>query len=77
MRARIEPFWAVAMLLLAALLCHAQTIGSSREDPLLRQKADTGDSGAQYELGVKAEQRQNYREAFRWLHLGAIRHSRA
>jgi TPR repeat protein len=36
-----------------------------------QQKAEAGDSGAQYELGLEAEQRQEYGEAFKWFQLSA------
>jgi len=77
MRLRIEPFWTVAILIVAASLCHAQVVetyqGEARAGSALsvRQKADAGDSGAQYELGLEAEQRQDYRDAFKWFQLAA------
>jgi len=78
MRPRIKPFWTVAILIVAASLCPAQVIeagphetkvGSGR---LLQQDAEAGDSGAQYELGLEAEQKQDYREAFKWFQLAAV-----
>ena len=78
MRQRIGPFCAVAILIAAASLCHAQVIEASPDETKVEsdrslQKAEAGDSGAQYELGLGAEQRQDYREAFKWFQLAAKR----
>lgn len=77
MRIRIEPCWTVATLIIAASLCHAQVIQSRPDetkvgsDLSLQQKAEAGDSGAQYELGLEAKERQDYRGAFKWFQLAA------
>ena len=77
MRTRLNPCWAVAILIVATSLCQAQEIPPGQDgtnagaDSPLRQKAEAGDSGAQYELGLRAEQRQDYREAFKWFQLAA------
>jgi len=79
MRLRIGFFCTVAILIAAASLCHAQVIEASPDetkvetDRSLQQKAEAGDSGAQYELGLGAEQKQDYREAFKWFQLAAKR----
>lgn len=73
----MESFWTVAILIVAASLCHAQVVENSQDetkvgsDRALQQKAEGGDSGAQYELGLEAEQRQDYSEAFKWFQLAA------
>jgi TPR repeat protein len=77
MRLRIEPFFTVAILIVAASLCHAWVIETGQDetnvgsDRSLRQKAEAGDSGAQYQIGLEAEQREDYREAFKWFQLAA------
>jgi TPR repeat protein len=64
MRLRIEFIWIVAILVMAASLCRAQVIGTGLDetkvesDRSLQQKAD-------------AEQKQDYREAFKWFQLAA------
>ncbi len=58
-------------------MCGAQVVESSSGETnvgraqSLHQKAEAGDSGAQYELGLYAEQREEYREAFKWFQLAA------
>ena len=77
MRTSIKPCWTVAILIVAAALSRAQVVESNTDDAKAgsgsstRQSAEAGDSGAQYELGLEAEQRQDYREAFRWFQLAA------
>ena len=77
MRIRIEPCSTVAILIIATSLCHAQVIESRPDETKvgsalsLQRKAEAGDSGAQYELGLEAEQQQNYHEAFKWFQLAA------
>ncbi len=63
--------------MVAALLGHARVIVSGQDatkaapDPSLQQKAEAGDSGAQYELGLDAERTQDYPDAFKWFQLAA------
>jgi len=77
MRLLVGPFWTVAILVATASLCHAQVIGTGSDetkvgsDLSLQQKAEAGDSGAQYQLGLVAEARLDYREAFKWFQLAA------
>jgi TPR repeat protein len=70
MRTGTGPCWTVAILIIAASLCHAQ-VDESGPNATLRQRADAGDSGAQYEMGLEAEQEQDYRGAFKWFQLAA------
>jgi TPR repeat protein len=77
MRIRTESCWTAAVLVVATTFCHAQVVGSNSDETKpasgfsLQQKAEAGDSGAQYELGLDAEQREDYREAFPWFQLAA------
>jgi len=77
MRICIQPRLTVFILVIGASLCGAQVVGSDPDEAKaepessLRQKAEAGDSGAQYELGLEAEQAEDYREAFRWFQLAA------
>jgi TPR repeat protein len=67
----------VAILVIAASLCRAQVVTSdpdeakSGSDLSLRRKAEAGDSAAQYQVGLEAEQREDYQEAFKWFQLAA------
>jgi TPR repeat protein len=69
--------WTVAFLVIAASLCCAQVVQSGPDeaqagsDSSLRKKAEAGESGAQYQLGQEAEQREDYQEAFKWFQLAA------
>ncbi|HSY91525.1 MAG TPA: tetratricopeptide repeat protein [Candidatus Binatus sp.] len=77
MRAHIKPCWTVAVLFLGAAVCGAQVVESNPGEASvglaqsLHQKAEAGDSGAQYELGLYAKQRGDYQEAFNWFQLAA------
>jgi uncharacterized protein len=76
MRIRIESCWTIAVLVVVTTFSHAQATGSDSSDRpssalSLQQKADAGDSGAQYEVGIEANQRGDYREAFKWFTLAA------
>jgi len=77
MRRRMELCWALGIFTIAVSLSQAQ---ANEPDPggtsvglaqSLQQKAEAGDSGAQYEVGLYAEQRGDYREAFKWFQLAA------
>lgn len=70
MRTRIVPWSTVAILILVTGLCHAQ-LKEAGSNATLRQRAEAGNSGAQYEIGLEAEQKQDYREAFKWFQLAA------
>jgi TPR repeat protein len=77
MRTPIRLCWTVAILIIGAALCRAQVIESSPDEAKagsalsIQQKAEAGDGGAQYELGLEAKQRQDYREAFQWFQRAA------
>jgi uncharacterized protein len=77
MRIRIESCSVIAILVVVATFSHAQAAGSDPGETKpasglsLQQRAEAGDSGAQYELGLDAQQREDYREAFKWFTLAA------
>jgi uncharacterized protein len=77
MRTPIRLSWTVAILIIGAALGRAQVSESSPDEAKarsamsIRQEAEAGDSGAQYELGLESEQRQDYQEAFKWFQLAA------
>lgn len=74
---RVRLRWTVSIFAIAfaAVLCPAQEVsGSPQGDEWrssLQQRAEAGDSGAQYAIGLEAEERQDYREAFKWFQLSA------
>jgi TPR repeat protein len=77
MSIRVQLRWTVPILAIvfATILCSAQEVSASQQAnewrSSLQQKAEAGDSGAQYAIGLEAEQRQDYREAFKWFQLAA------
>jgi uncharacterized protein len=62
---------------IVASYCHAQATERSADestavsDSPMQQKAQAGDKNAQYQVGLVAEQRQDYGEAFKWFQLAA------
>src|SRR5437660_2876173 len=68
----------VAVVIVASLFGQAQVDKDASDEEntdgevaLLRHRAEAGDSGAQYEIGLDAEQNGDYREAFKWFQLAA------
>jgi hypothetical protein len=63
MRIRLYSCWTVAILVFAASLCRAQVVTSDSDEAKsgsglsLRRKAEAGESAAQYQVGLEAEQR--------------------
>jgi len=76
-RAPTETCWTAAILVIAVSFCQAQVLESGPDETKvgshlsLQQKAEAGDSGAQYQLGLEAKERLDYREAFKWFQLAA------
>jgi TPR repeat protein len=75
MRIETKLCWSIAIAILAASLCQAQTNESSSDNTgaelSLQHRAEAGNREAQNQLGLSAEAGQDYREAFKWFQLAA------
>ncbi len=69
--------WLIAFSVIAASLCQAQADQNSTEGAnagpvyMRQQEAEAGDSEAQNDLGLLAQYKHEYREAFHWFQLAA------
>ena len=77
MRTGTRVCWLIVIFVIAASLCQAQADESSPVDTnvgtelTLQQRADAGDSKAQNDLGMMAQDNHDYRGALKWFQRAA------